>query len=561
MLSSMLMTEDIKSHPFGYAMTRTALSLLSLWLLFIAVGSRAQGPLPPHLADWAANNPIIYYSHSFGLHPDDFIDDLGQPSGFAYDLYRALGEVLPVRFVPKETLTWPQQMEALTQETIDIVAICAKTEIRQAKFHFSKPIIEQRPGFLIHQDNPHLVEVRNWSHAHVMGYISGTALRHYLESYDHNATTVITSGYENGIVQVASGDLDIFLVYQSTASYWAAVNRFTRLQFVPFSNVEPEVNFMCVRQGAPELAELIDWGLSQLGETQFNQLKQKWYSNELSIADSLLESKDQDADASQRKVRLNLYIYGMFAILSVVIFIFARRIYLSSDLADFFGQSHSRRHFAAIVVLICGGFIFAIVLALHSFKESAYETYHEQLDIAQDGVESLLHEWFSEKKTQVNLTISEKLSILTQVLIELAQVGGNGENQAYANHGLLRESPVTRELRNYVSQRINLGPTTGFFIIGPDNINLGSMRDANLGEINLLATQAPQYLDKAWAGETVLVPPVESDVHFETFTDQTQAAPHHVYSCSHSRPRWAYYWCLCLALGSQSRLLQYFRCL
>ncbi|MCH8836935.1 MAG: PAS domain S-box protein [Candidatus Marinimicrobia bacterium] len=51
----------------------------------------------------------------------------------------------------------------------------------------------------------------------------------------------------------------------------------------------------------------------------------------------------------------------------------------------------------------------------------------------------------------------------------------------------------------------------GFFIIGPDNINLGSTRDINLGVPNLLVEQE-KILTKIWSGKTAMSLPQRSDV-------------------------------------------------
>ena len=41
----------------------------------------------------------------------------------------------------------------------------------------------------------------------------------------------------------------------------------------------------------------------------------------------------------------------------------------------------------------------------------------------------------------------------------------------------------------------------GFFIISPDFVNIGSMRDDNLGTKNLMANQALDLLNKAFRGK------------------------------------------------------------
>lgn len=52
----------------------------------------------------------------------------------------------------------------------------------------------------------------------------------------------------------------------------------------------------------------------------------------------------------------------------------------------------------------------------------------------------------------------------------------------------------------------------GYFIISPDGINLGSARDENVGETNLLLIDQPEVIARLWAGETAIGMPQSSDV-------------------------------------------------
>jgi PAS domain S-box-containing protein len=51
----------------------------------------------------------------------------------------------------------------------------------------------------------------------------------------------------------------------------------------------------------------------------------------------------------------------------------------------------------------------------------------------------------------------------------------------------------------------------GFFVIAPDNINLASSRDANVGTHNLL-TEYPEKLGQLWGGKALLTPIQKSDI-------------------------------------------------
>ena len=76
----------------------------------------------------------------------------------------------------------------------------------------------------------------------------------------------------------------------------------------------------------------------------------------------------------------------------------------------------------------------------------------------------------------------------------------------------LRRSSAQADLRAFFEPYRAQLKDKGFFIITRDGMNVGSMRDANLGTKNLIAMERPVYIDRVFRGETVLIPPIQSDV-------------------------------------------------
>jgi polar amino acid transport system substrate-binding protein len=58
-----------------------------------------------------------------------------------------------------------------------------------------------------------------------------------------------------------------------------------------------------------------------------------------------------------------------------------------------------------------------------------------------------------------------------------------------------------------------------FSLLAPDFVNIASMRDSNIGAKNLIANHALDTLNRAFQGETVMVPPIWSDVPLSASSD------------------------------------------
>ena len=75
----------------------------------------------------------------------------------------------------------------------------------------------------------------------------------------------------------------------------------------------------------------------------------------------------------------------------------------------------------------------------------------------------------------------------------------------------LLASNAQAQLRSWFQPLQQVTAYQGYFIIGPDNINLASSRDNNVGVENLLIKQK-QFLRLVWGGETAISLPEKSDV-------------------------------------------------
>ncbi len=67
-------------------------------------------------------------------------------------------------------------------------------------------------------------------------------------------------------------------------------------------------------------------------------------------------------------------------------------------------------------------------------------------------------------------------------------------------------------IRQQFREISQIDDSIGFFIVSINGINIGSMRDSNLGTVNLILQQRPELFLRVLNGETVMVHAIESDV-------------------------------------------------
>ena len=92
--------------------------------------------------------------------------------------------------------------------------------------------------------------------------------------------------------------------------------------------------------------------------------------------------------------------------------------------------------------------------------------------------------------------------------------------QVPRNSDSLSQSVILRDLRVFF-QRNRIQPgQSDFFIISPEFVNIASMQDSHLGDKNVIANQALDLLNRAFQGETVMVPPIWSEASLGSFFEK-----------------------------------------
>jgi PAS domain S-box-containing protein len=158
-----------------------------------------------------------------------------------------------------------------------------------------------------------------------------------------------------------------------------------------------------------------------------------------------------------------------------------------------------------LVVLACVFIALVIILAwfsLNRVQEKIKADVGEALEIVLQTTQESLNLWVESGKFQLSRLADEpRLVSLAERQIEVARSRKD-----------LSESGALFELREFFLQNKDRFGQAGFFIISPDFVNIASMSDKNLGSRNRIASQALDLINRAFQGETVLVPPMWSDV-------------------------------------------------
>jgi len=167
----------------------------------------------------------------------------------------------------------------------------------------------------------------------------------------------------------------------------------------------------------------------------------------------------------------------------------------------------------SILIILAGCFIllvsFMAWFALDRVKAKIQTDAGDALQIVLQTTHESLNLWVESNKFQLT-RLAEDPRLVSLVERQLS---------VPRNKDALLKSNALQELRAFFLPRKYQFGQAGFFIISPDFVNIGSMRDDNLGAKNLMANQALDLLNKAFRSKTVMVPPIWSDVPLNSSSD------------------------------------------
>lgn len=169
----------------------------------------------------------------------------------------------------------------------------------------------------------------------------------------------------------------------------------------------------------------------------------------------------------------------------------------------------------AAILVLCWVALYAHAIAdIDAFEKDAAD------DLSQSNIQAnqSIETWFDAEQL-----IIERLASSPLIIADIVDLSAPD-----TDIGTINEHPAQARLRASLGSAIGIGDFDGYFIIDRNGMSLASYNPANTGTKNFLA-EVPEFLDRAWAGQTVMSPLMKTDVPIKLANDET---------CSH---RWNFF--------------------
>jgi len=217
------------------------------------------------------------------------------------------------------------------------------------------------------------------------------------------------------------------------------------------------------------------------------------------------------------KVLLNR-IYAIFAIFVTMVLCILSSAGKKEDTSKENSSTHQLKNrtleivaFGLILFLFIGAMSKHLLFEIKTHIENELQATITQILASTEGT---LKIWSNDRKSDIKTWASDKdIIIATEQLLSLE---GSKEQ--------LAQSSALKNIRELLKPFLKRFGYEGLFIISPSYVNIASMRDSNLGDINLLKSQ-PDILQNLFAGKTVLSLPMYSDIALDDVRQTTHRRP------------------------------------
>ena len=268
---------------------------------------------------WLKEHPDITIAYDGFFPPYSYYSDNGEMIGLAVDIVNLLGKKLDIKFTVYSKGEWDILYDAAKKHEVDVIATLVNRPDRNEWFNFTKNYISMSTVLFVRDDNSSInipSDLTGKKVALVTGYASSDELSKKFPGIE----PVFVESVLDGLISVSLAKADVTLATIGEASFYTSKQGITNLKAAAVYSYSASNQAFGIRKDWPELASILEKGLSLITLSEMDSITHKWISFDQSYLE--LQKKKQIEDGKSIKIdyyRVSKYfILFMTAILAVL---------------------------------------------------------------------------------------------------------------------------------------------------------------------------------------------------------------------------------------------------
>ena len=446
-------------------------------------------PLSVEERSWLAEHPKIRFTGDPDWLPQEAYTGEGQYIGIVADILDLIEARLGIIFERVPVKSWNEAVRLAETAEVDILSETTSSE--RETLTFTEPYLDFPVVIIAGQGTAPISdpgELKGNRVAVVKGYGYVVPFRRQFPGLDFVEVETV----RDGLMQLSAREIDAFISAAPTAFYLMSELGLMNLKVIGYTGLSIDLGFG-VRQDMPLLVSILNKALASITEEEKIIIRQKWVP--------IIDTSVAQTAAPISYGRLIAYGIAVFLILSLLTWILIK-VAKKEQLAVSFGS----RWFRGLVLAGLSFFVIVVCLlgwfTLETNKAQTLTAVGEDLSETLITADDRLNFWVEKRISSLKL-LGQDPELVT-LAKRLLAVTPDRES--------LLGADALRDTRDFFKNNQDVVSNSGFFIINADRVSIGSMRDTNIGTPNLISLQRPDLLRRAFAGEVLFVPPIESDV-------------------------------------------------
>ncbi|NOY74600.1 MAG: transporter substrate-binding domain-containing protein [Kiritimatiellaeota bacterium] len=436
---------------------------------------------------WLSRHHTVKFTGDPEWLPQEAFTEDGQYIGMVADYLILIERMIPLKFERVPVKSWEDAVNLAETRKVDVLSETTGNGERKKYLTFTNPYLDSPVVIMVRSDETPITsgsELRNKEVILVRdyGYVEDV-----LKLYP-NIKPIYVNTVKDGLCLLSSGKHDAMAVTRSTGNYALMEEDIENLDITLTTSISIKVG-LGIRKDWPELVSILNKCFANVTAQEAQSVSDKWISKIVS-GTKVIEQPTQSI------------IYTLGIIVGSMLLLFLITWLLIHLFGDRLSENLQNSSVKLVGIIGMSIFLAAIIigatLGLRDIERRARVNMGRILKAVAETTNDALNEWIRSEEEGIE-HLAEQKNLVSAVIKLLA---------TSRNRSTPLDSKTLDEIRRIFKTRRTKSVNIGFFIIAPDRLNIASMRDADIGEKNIIFRLRPDLLEKAFSGKTVLVPPI-----------------------------------------------------
>jgi diguanylate cyclase (GGDEF)-like protein len=204
--------------------------------------------------------------------------------GIAADYLKVIGDLSNIQFQLVETESWQQALDFVQNGQCDIISFLNQTPIREEYLDFTDDFFDAANVFVTGQDIPFLSGYESISPEKIIGVVNNYRHAEYVARYYPDLHVVGFDSESDGLLMLASGDIDIFLGSMLSVSAHIQNYGLSDLKISGLAKPHDKMR-IGVRKQQTQIVERLNLAIAKIPENKHVEIFKQW--NNVKVIDEI----------------------------------------------------------------------------------------------------------------------------------------------------------------------------------------------------------------------------------------------------------------------------------